>query len=92
MIYCPSLPAKAISTTGAGDCLVAGSIAGMVYGLSLGDAACIGVAAATKSCESSENVPGDLTWESLVEDWEALRDKSCAMLWAVDPQASRNSV
>lgn len=92
MIYCHSVPVQAVSTTGAGDCLVAGAMAGMVYGLSLGDASCIGVAAAAMSCLSFENVPGNLSWESLVEDWEALRDQSCAMLWAVEPLASKKRV
>lgn len=89
MIYCPSLSVDAVSTTGAGDCLVAGAIAGLVYGLALGDAACIGIAAAAKSCGSSDNVPSDLSWDSLVDDWEALREQTCAMLWAVEPRVLR---
>jgi sugar/nucleoside kinase (ribokinase family) len=92
MIHCPSIPVQAVSTTGAGDCLVAGTLAGISSGLTLGDAACIGVAAASRSCLSFENVPKELSWEMLVEDWETLRDKSCAMLWAVDPGALRKHV
>ena len=92
MVYCPSLPVNAVSTTGAGDCLVAGSIAGVVQGMAFGDAACIGIAAASKSCMSQDNVPSDLSWDSLAEDYEALRPQTCAMLWFVDPRVLKRSV
>lgn len=92
MIYCASRKVRAVSTTGAGDCLVAGTLAGVVHGLGLGDAACLGAAAAAESCRSSENVPEGLCWEGVVGEWEGLRDASVAMLWAVDPAVLRKDM
>jgi sugar/nucleoside kinase (ribokinase family) len=85
VLHCPALECEVLSSTGAGDCLVAGSIAGLVSGCSLEDAVCIGVASAARSCSSHDNVPSGLSWAGVADDVDELKSARVRMLWAVQP-------
>lgn len=84
VVHVPPISCKPVSTTGAGDCLVAGTLCGLRRGEDLVHAACIGAAAAHCSCCSQENVPEALTWGAIKANTEALRAGAVHMLWGVD--------
>lgn len=56
-IYFPTLPAKVKKLTGAGDCLVGGTIASLSDGLDLIQSLAVGIASAKAAVESDDNVP-----------------------------------
>jgi pseudouridine kinase len=61
----PILPANPRNVTGAGDALIAGTLFGITAGLTLFDAAPLGLAAAAITVESGATVADNLTVELL---------------------------
>ena len=65
-----------VSATGAGDCTIAGLIAGLTGGLTIDDALTLAVAAGGASCERSDATSGVPSVESLTrrihDGWPAL--------------------
>eukprot|EP00892_Ulva_mutabilis_P006341 jgi/Ulvmu1/4079/UM019_0057.1 len=84
VVHIPPMPCKPVSTTGAGDCLVAGTLCGLYNGQDLAHAGCIGAAAAHCSCCSTDNVPLALTWEAIQADVDKLGASTVHMLWGID--------
>lgn len=82
--HVPAIPCKPVSTTGAGDCMAAGALCALHWGMDLVDAACIGAAAAHCSCCSKENVPEGLTWGEIQGQVEAAKASTAQLLWGVD--------
>lgn len=91
VVHIPPIPCKPVSTTGAGDCLVAGTLCGLRNGRDLVHAACIGAAAAHCSCCSLENVPGSLALGALQASVDVLRGGAVKMLWGVDRAQRRTA-
>lgn len=81
--YVPAIPCTPVSTTGAGDCMAAGALCALRWGMDLVDAACIGAAAAHCSCSSVENVPEGLTWGAIQGKAEAAKVSAAQLLWGV---------
>jgi sugar/nucleoside kinase (ribokinase family) len=57
VVYVPARPCTVVNVNGAGDCLFAGLLAGLLRGLSAERAVCFGAAAAAAACACAENVP-----------------------------------
>ncbi|GAQ85116.1 Predicted carbohydrate kinase [Klebsormidium nitens] len=68
--HVPALPARVVGLTGAGDSVVAGTVAGLVTGQAANpvEAAAFGVAAAKQTVQSAQNVPEGLSLESIRGD------------------------
>uniref|UniRef100_A0A7N0T1L7 Carbohydrate kinase PfkB domain-containing protein n=1 Tax=Kalanchoe fedtschenkoi TaxID=63787 RepID=A0A7N0T1L7_KALFE len=58
-LHYPCLPASVVKLTGAGDCLVGGTIASLCSGLDLFQSVAVGIASAKAAVESDTNVPND---------------------------------
>ncbi|GFQ08579.1 hypothetical protein PHJA_003001900 [Phtheirospermum japonicum] len=58
-VHFPALSASVVRLTGAGDCLVGGTIAALCAGLDLMQSVAVGIAAAKGAVESESNVPGE---------------------------------
>jgi hypothetical protein len=56
----PAVPCNVVNVSGAGDCLLAGMLCGLLQGRSLLHAMAMGVLAARLACESDKNVPAEL--------------------------------
>ncbi|KAL0023079.1 hypothetical protein WJX79_010274 [Trebouxia sp. C0005] len=59
--HLPALPARIVNTNGAGDCLVAGSLACLVQGQTPISALAFGMAVAKEGLEGEGNVPAELS-------------------------------
>ncbi|KAK4347512.1 hypothetical protein RND71_033851 [Anisodus tanguticus] len=58
-VHFPALPASAVRVTGAGDCLVGGTIASLCAGLDVMQSVSVGIAAAKFAIEVETNVPAE---------------------------------
>lgn len=56
-MHFPTIPAKVKKLTGAGDCLVGGTVASLSDGLDLIQSLAVGIASAKAAVESDDNVP-----------------------------------
>lgn len=56
-MHFPTVPAKVKKLTGAGDCLVGGTVASLSDGLDLFQSLAVGIASAKAAVESDDNVP-----------------------------------
>lgn len=56
-VHFPSLPAKVVRLTGAGDCLVGGTLTSLCAGLNIMQSVSVGIAVAKAAVESEANVP-----------------------------------
>ncbi|GBG78668.1 hypothetical protein CBR_g27891 [Chara braunii] len=65
-VHYPAIPAKVDTCSGGGDCLVAGTVAGLVRSLDIRAALAYGVAAAKWAIESPKNVPDKIP----LQQWE----------------------
>lgn len=63
-----ALSASVLNVSGAGDCLVAGSLAGLLDGKPAEYAIKVGLAAACRAVESSYNVPKKMTFLSVAHE------------------------
>ncbi|MQL83014.1 hypothetical protein Taro_015496, partial [Colocasia esculenta] len=57
ILHLPALPASVMSLTGAGDCLVGGTLASVCAGLNVMQSIAVGISAATAAVETRFNVP-----------------------------------
>lgn len=57
VLHFPSLPASVVSLTGAGDCLVGGTLASVCSGLDFMQSVAVGIAVAKAAVETEYNVP-----------------------------------
>ncbi|KAL3627150.1 hypothetical protein CASFOL_028513 [Castilleja foliolosa] len=64
----PALSASVVRLTGAGDCLVGGTIAALCAGLDLMQSVAVGIAAAKEAVESESNVPGEYELSRIADD------------------------
>lgn len=58
-VHFPALPASVVKLTGAGDCLVGGTLASICAGLDVFQSVAVGIAAAKAAVESQTNVPNE---------------------------------
>ena len=65
-----------VNCSGAGDCLVAGCLFGLVLGLPAEEALALGVAAATAAVESQANVPPGLEAAAVQQGAAAVQARS----------------
>lgn len=60
-MHFPALPASTVRLTGAGDCLVGGTIASLCAGLDVVRSVAVGIAAAKAAVEAETNVPSEFS-------------------------------
>lgn len=68
VIHFPALPASVVSLTGAGDCLVGGTLASVCSGLDFMQSVAVGVATAKVAVESENNVPTEYCLTTVADD------------------------
>lgn len=69
-MHFPTVPAKVKKLTGAGDCLVGGTVASLSDGLDLFQSLAVGIASAKAAVESDDNVPPEFDLDLLTDDAE----------------------
>ncbi|KAJ0229192.1 PfkB-like carbohydrate kinase family protein [Hirschfeldia incana] len=69
-MHFPTVPAKVKKLTGAGDCLVGGTVASLSDGLDLFQSLAVGIASAKAAVESDDNVPPEFKLDSVTDDAE----------------------
>ncbi|KAM6557364.1 hypothetical protein CsatB_004383 [Cannabis sativa] len=67
-IHLPALPASVVRLTGAGDCLVGGTLSSICAGLDVIQSLAVGIAASKTAVEAKANVPNVLDLASIAED------------------------
>ncbi|GKV26570.1 hypothetical protein SLEP1_g35848 [Rubroshorea leprosula] len=68
VVHFPALPASVVRLTGAGDCLVGGTLASICIGLDLMQSIAVGIAAAKAAVEAESNVPSQFNLDSIAGD------------------------
>lgn len=69
-MHFPTIPAKVKKLTGAGDCLVGGTVASLSDGLDLIQSLAVGIASAKAAVESDDNVPPEFKLDLISGDAE----------------------
>ncbi|XP_010479368.1 PREDICTED: uncharacterized protein LOC104758236 [Camelina sativa] len=69
-MHFPTIPAKVKKLTGAGDCLVGGTVASLSDGLDIIQSLAVGIASAKAAVESDDNVPPEFKLDLVSEDAE----------------------
>lgn len=69
-LHFPTVPAKVKKLTGAGDCLVGGTVASLSDGLDLFQSLAVGIASAKAAVESDDNVPPEFKLDFVTDDAE----------------------
>ncbi|KAB2603065.1 ribokinase [Pyrus ussuriensis x Pyrus communis] len=64
----PALPASVVRLTGAGDCLVGGTVASICAGLDVMQSLAVGIAASKAAVEAETNVPRALNLAAIADD------------------------
>ncbi|XP_047309271.1 pseudouridine kinase [Impatiens glandulifera] len=67
-MHFPALPASVVRVSGAGDCLVGGTLAALSTGLNIMQSISVGIAAAKTSIEVDANVPSEFSLAKIAED------------------------
>ncbi|KAI3448054.1 hypothetical protein Pfo_004719 [Paulownia fortunei] len=67
-IHFPALSASVVRLTGAGDCLVGGTIASLCAGLDIMQSVAVGIAAAKGAVETESNVPAEYELARIADD------------------------
>ncbi|KAM6588448.1 hypothetical protein CsatA_011053 [Cannabis sativa] len=67
-IHLPALPASVVRLTGAGDCLVGGTLSSICAGLDVIQSLAVGIVASKAAVEAEANVPNALDLASIAED------------------------
>lgn len=68
VVHFPALPASVVRLTGAGDCLVGGTISSFCAGLDIMQSVAVGTAAAKAAVETETNVPAEYVLPKIVDD------------------------
>ncbi|KAL5715199.1 hypothetical protein ACHQM5_017056 [Ranunculus cassubicifolius] len=68
VVHFPSLPASVVRLTGAGDCLVGGTLASICTGLDVLQSIAVGIAAAKAAVEVEINVPATFLLTTIAEN------------------------
>ena len=64
-VHFPALPASVVRLTGAGDCLVGGTLASLCSGLDIMQSIAVGIAAAKFAVEGEVNVPSEFSLDTI---------------------------
>ncbi|KAK2380713.1 hypothetical protein P8452_36890 [Trifolium repens] len=67
-VHFPSLPASVVRLTGAGDCLVGGTLASICAGLDIMQSVSVGIAVAKAAVEVEANVPSSFSLAAIADD------------------------
>ncbi|KAG8368265.1 hypothetical protein BUALT_Bualt15G0027300 [Buddleja alternifolia] len=67
-VHFPALPASVVRLTGAGDCLVGGTIASICASLDIMQSVAVGIAAAKRAVETETNIPADYELTKIADD------------------------
>ncbi|KAJ6368632.1 hypothetical protein OIU78_001083 [Salix suchowensis] len=67
-VHFPALPASVVRLTGAGDCLVGGTLASLCSGLDIMQSIAVGIAAAKFAVEGEVNVPSEFSLDTITDD------------------------
>ncbi|KAH9656559.1 PfkB-like carbohydrate kinase family protein [Citrus sinensis] len=67
-VHFPALPASVVRLTGAGDCLVGGTLASISSGLDVMQSVAVGIAAAKAAVEAETNVPAQFNLTAIADD------------------------
>ncbi|XP_061977121.1 pseudouridine kinase isoform X3 [Populus nigra] len=67
-VHFPALPASVARLTGAGDCLVGGTLASLCSGLDIMQSIAVGIAAAKSAVEGEANVPSEFSLATITDD------------------------
>lgn len=65
-VHLPSLPASVVRLTGAGDCLVGGTLSSICTGLDIMQSVAVGIAVAKAAVEVESNVPSAFSLSAIV--------------------------
>ncbi|XP_042492078.1 pseudouridine kinase isoform X2 [Macadamia integrifolia] len=68
VVHFPALPASVVGLTGAGDCLVGGTLASLSAGLDMMQSMAVGMATAKAAVETRKNVPSEFCLASIADD------------------------
>ncbi|CAI9769900.1 unnamed protein product [Fraxinus pennsylvanica] len=71
-VHFPALPASVVRLTGAGDCLVGGTISSFCAGLDIMQSVAVGIAAAKAAVETENNVPAEYVLAKITDDARAV--------------------
>ncbi|CAJ1932540.1 unnamed protein product [Sphenostylis stenocarpa] len=67
-VHFPSLPASVVRHTGAGDCLVGGTLTSICAGLDIMQSVSVGIAVAKAAVEAEANVPNSFNLSAIADD------------------------
>lgn len=67
-VHFPALPASVVRLTGAGDCLVGGTLASICAGLNVMQSVAVGIATAKAAVEAETNVPTAFSLATIADD------------------------
>ncbi|CAJ1968061.1 unnamed protein product [Sphenostylis stenocarpa] len=67
-VHFPSLPASVVRLTGAGDCLVGGTLTSICAGLDIMQSVSVGIAVAKAAVEAEANVPNSFNLSAIADD------------------------
>ncbi|XP_043713688.1 pseudouridine kinase isoform X2 [Telopea speciosissima] len=68
VVHFPALPASVMRLTGAGDCLVGGTLASLSAGLNMMQSMAVGIATAKAAVETRKNVPSEFCLATIADD------------------------
>ncbi|KAJ4962494.1 hypothetical protein NE237_022433 [Protea cynaroides] len=68
VVHFPALPSSVVRLTGAGDCLVGGTLASLCAGLDMMQSMAVGIATAKSAVEIEKNVPSEFCVAALADD------------------------
>lgn len=71
-VHLPSLPASVVRLTGAGDCLVGGTLTSICAGLDIMQSVSVGIAVAKAAVEVETNVPSAFSLASIADDTKSV--------------------
>ncbi|XP_065856730.1 pseudouridine kinase isoform X2 [Euphorbia lathyris] len=66
-VHFPAVPASVVRLTGAGDCLVGGTLASLCSGLDIMQSVAVGIAVAKSAVEAETNVPSAFSLSSITD-------------------------
>ncbi|CAK7329730.1 unnamed protein product [Dovyalis caffra] len=79
-VHFPALPASVLRLTGAGDCLVGGTLASICSGLDVMQSIAVGMAAAKNAVEGEANVPSEFSLATISDDARSIYSAAKVLL------------